>query len=426
MFLSKKPITKYERHKRRMRLREIQKKQQLEKERIEIEQKRQHQENIDSLKKFKVPSLQQAFPCLFSIVEKLPLSVHIHFGGCPQTFHRRHSYLKQKTKQYISMCSLLKQPFFEQEYLQMAYWFEKEQRCKHHFLQLVQCWLYKRYKGRMLNTEDPVTLCIPKIPVYLFDIQRRGSYIFEATTLKQHMESELFYSEWLFPQTKHPKNPFTNLEFRECQRIHLISTLRTLNRGSWALEAYQSLKWDLERLKAEYAIPLKLSALTSMLRTPTSDETIEFMEEFIEKQIRINKLTKEFQTTFPILKWAVVFAADSSYIQQWRMLFQKYYSYSIVHGLDINEYDVSEEEMLFLRTIKKEAKELLYDKVSIHRITSLFETKQSEESDSDSDSDSVLSISSSEAPNQELQRVIAQLENGSIQILINTNEILHD
>jgi hypothetical protein len=346
-------LSKLERH--RLRMKERKKK---------AKQGNQNQQTINPFHNVKFPSLQETFPCLLVLAKNIPVSVLIHFTVCPKTFLGRRTYIQTKTAEHLRMYNLLKKPFLEQEFLQMTYWFEKEQRCRVHFLQLLQHWLYKRYKDRMLNTTDPVTMITPQVPIYLFDVKRRGSYVFEASCLKKRIESELFYSEWMFPQPKHPKNPLTNLEFTESQRISLLHNLREKQYGSWIYEAYRIHGWNLETLKLQYAIPLKLESLNDLIRNPTCDDTIEYLQEFIEKQYRIHKLFKAMKKDHHVLNWGAEYAIDTPYIRTWLKIFKKYYSYTISHSIDEHD-DINQEDLKYIETIEDETKLLLVDTISI-------------------------------------------------------------
>jgi len=207
-------LTPLERHKWRQReqiRKEKEENAKQEAEKLRLEKARNDEEifkrNRESMANYRLPSVDRLFPCLLSKAANIPITALIHFCSCPSTFKGRQLYLSEKQKEYFIMCTLLKRPFFECEILSLTHWFIMEQKYKIAFKKLLNHWLYNKYKDRKLNTEDPVTLQEPENPVHVFDVNRRGMYIFEASCLKKRIETELMYSEWLFPEPKHPKNP---------------------------------------------------------------------------------------------------------------------------------------------------------------------------------------------------------------------------
>jgi len=311
----------------------------------------------------------QLFPCLFSYVKSIPDSILIDFSKCPPFFLERIAYLKEKKKILMNPFSILNNPSFESEYNLLRTWFEKERRCLYAFKKLVSIWIYKKYKDRQLNTEDPITMTIPRVPIYIFDVSQRGMYVFEAYCLKKHMETELFYSEWMFPEPNHPKNPLTNLEFTESQRIAILTALRRNNLCSWVCEAYRSLQWDMEMLKDQFQIPLKLQALRNLVRTPYSEETIELVQEYILDEYAYHKLARSSaHINIRILKWAVQHMYTCSYIQKWTALFEDSYKSSILFG----EYDHTEDHKIEIYRYHMRSKELFYDTVSYETIKTAY------------------------------------------------------
>jgi len=234
---------------------------------------------------------------------------------------------------------------------------------------VVSLWLYKRYKGRILNTEDPATLCAPIVPISVFDVRQRGMYRFELSSLKKQMEAELCYAEWLFPEPRHPKNPLTNLEFTEAQRISILRQFRFHNIGSWILEAYYSTEWDLIEFGSMYHIPLKLKALEYLVRNPSSDETIESVQDYILEEFKYHKLpTTTICVSMRILNWAVKNSYTTPYIQEWIKLFEEHTRASILFG----EYEPTHEYTTKLRNFHIQSKLLFCEKIQYETIRAAY------------------------------------------------------
>jgi len=335
-------LSPLERHKRRQRQRAIQTRnvlKQQQEELLRLKNAGKEEElvrlNRESMANYKVPPIDLLFPCLLSKAANIPVNALIHFCSCPATFKGRHMYYKERLADHSRMSTLLKRPFFVCELETLTKWFRLEQQLKFTFKKLLNHWIYHKYKGRQLNTEDPVTLQVPENPVYLFDVNRRGIYTFEASCLKKRIETELFYSEWLFPEPKHPKNPLTNIEFTECQKLSILQSLRQKGYGSWAFEAYRALCWNLEQFQVHYQTPLKLASLHDLIKNPSSEETIDYLQEFIEEQYDYHNISQGgVRISITVLSWAVEHEYSTPYMKQWLKLFEEYMKLKITIGVE--------------------------------------------------------------------------------------------
>lgn len=210
------------------------------------------------------------------------------------------------------------------------YWFMIESKCRTAFRNLVSRWLFKRYSRNHLNTEDPATLSEPIQPIRIFDATARGTYVFEAVSLRKSMERDLNYCDWLFPEPFHPKNPLTNLPFHMGHRLHILQQLRLYNQGSWILESYHALKWNLKAFRDIFLVPLKARALHDICRNSTSEDTIDYMSEFIEDHYGFHEIHRP--EILIILKWAVRQMPIDPYMLEWLHAFKHIYSIQIIYG----------------------------------------------------------------------------------------------
>ena len=331
--------TPLERHKKRQQYEKREKQRKARQDECMKQQEEIIKKNKEAWLNKKIPTLQEAYPCFLGIVKELPVSVHLHFISCKATFLGRYNYVKEKETQHTIVCSIIKPNFFQHEMDQLREWFQTEQRCRFAFRRLAQCWLYKKYRTRMLNTEDPVTMAKPTVPVYIYDSSKKGMYVFEASCIKKLIETDLAYSEWLFPESKHPKNPFTNMEFTESQKLSLLTSLRKVGFGSWMFEAYKTLKWDLDTFKLHHAISIKLLGLKELIQNPLSRDSKDYLIEFIEDQYDYHKGSKGLPYTLTVLIWGVNNKTSTPYIQKWYKLFEKQFRHSILTGGVQTDYD---------------------------------------------------------------------------------------
>ena len=275
---------------------------------------------------------------LLGNLETIPEFVKLAFHSCSSTYHGRQTYLKNRTDENMLM-SKNNISFIPNYIEELTKWFVKEQTVKMAFLKLLQYWRYSKYKNRMLNVEDPVTMMVPIKPIYIFDMHCGGVYVFEASSLKKRIECELTYAQWLFPCSTHPKNPLTNIEFTECQRIAILKHLRKENQSSWLFEAYRSCNWNLNIFKLYYKIPLKIAALKEIVRNPSSEEAIEYMQEFIDYHLSYHKSSSDARSYRKILNWAVEYEYNTLYMRKWLKLFEENYTYIILHTIEDVDYN---------------------------------------------------------------------------------------
>jgi hypothetical protein len=263
-----------------------------------------------------------------------PLNVMFTMAFQSKKLIKRKEYFEMIFKQ---LCLLKKNKMYKVELTHIEYdlkqkilWFRKDQRVQQLFRQLSQLWLYKKYRNRLLNTEDPVTLSEPEKPVILFDVRSRGTYRYEAKPLLKYMESELSYTNWLFPEPKHPKNSLNNLQFTEGQRIEIYQTLKSYGYTSWILEAYMKCQWNLVMFRDIYCTALKLEGLKSLIRNPSSEELQTLLYEFIEDHYNYHDI--QFGSYLPILQWAILNHPDDPYMKKWLSVYNKFTTFEIMYG----------------------------------------------------------------------------------------------
>ncbi len=280
-------------------------------------------------------------PSILACSPKLPPSVRFEFSACQVGFTNRQEKLKMlreeftlytniQDKQYKIPIEILKEDLELKEK-----WFQIESRCITAFRSLVALWLYKKYSKRQLNTEDPATLCEPTKPIQIFDGIVRGMYVFEAVTLKKHIEGALSYAEWLVPYPKPPTNPLTNIPFTKAQLLKILDDMRSYRIGSWIFEAYRRLEFIVPIFREIFMVPVKIRALEDMIRNPTSENTIELVTEFVQEEFDSGEIP--FTTHLEIIKWAIEKMPEHPYIQEWMTLYHSYTSSVILHGANIDK-----------------------------------------------------------------------------------------
>jgi hypothetical protein len=214
-------------------------------------------------------------------------------------------------------------------------WMFRNQSLRTAFKRLAQLWLYKRYRGRYLNTVDVATLEEPKKAISVYDSKAKGMYTFEATTLKRCIDSDLSFTSWLFPEPHIPRNTWTNCAFTIPQLLTIQRGLYRYEMTSVFLEIFKKSRWNLALYLEMYTIPIKLEGLRNMIQNTTSDEYITLISEFIEDEHDYHDI--EYVSHLTILKWAVSHCTKDAYMLEWVRVFEEYTRiciYNSGRGLD--------------------------------------------------------------------------------------------
>lgn len=113
----------------------------------------------------------------------------------------------------------------------------------------------------LVNTEDIVTLEVPKNPVYVFNFRRRISYVYEASTIKRAINERLLSSDYMFAEPRTPLNILSNEPFTYNQCVSIYYQLKAYGLSSWALELYKKYGFDIHKFELYCSQQLKLSAI---------------------------------------------------------------------------------------------------------------------------------------------------------------------
>lgn len=269
-------------------------------------------------------------------LNRLPNDLGFQFLFLQQGITQRYNYLESQ-KECIRHLLFYKVSIdidikkYETKIKRLRFWIQKDQFVRTAMRRLVQIWLYKRYRNRYINTEDPATLSEPRLPIFVFDPKARGSYIFDAFSLRRSIQMNLTFTDWMFPEPAAPKNPLTNLPFTMPQVLRIIEQLRAVNATNWWIEAYYQLKFNLEYLKNIFDVPLKINSLTEIIKNRTSEEYIEYLQEFIEEQFDAHDI--EFNSHLTILNWAAALLPNDRYMIKWGKIMFEFKKFRILYSI---------------------------------------------------------------------------------------------
>lgn len=134
---------------------------------------------------------------------------------------------------------------------------------------LILNWQIKKCIKNCKNTEDPVTMEIPKNPVRVIDFKNRLSFIYEAASLKRVIENRLLFSDYMFPEPKVPVNLLTNQPFTYGQIISIINQCKRYGYVSWIIQCFKEANANLEFFLSHNKQKLKVEAIKAYFKKPS-------------------------------------------------------------------------------------------------------------------------------------------------------------
>jgi hypothetical protein len=292
--------------------------------------KKRYNKNIPVLKP--KTSFEIKNPHMFFTAVNCPIMYRTWLQFMGQSITDRYIYfdnlrLAKANKHSMSFLKLHQMEIYRRYLL---FWVKKEQNVRTQMRKLVAMWLRKRYESRMLNTEDPATLVEPNKPVLIFDSKARGSYVFEASTIKRQLEENLGYCKWFVSEPQAPKNPLTNLPFHTGQVAEIFRQLAIYGYSSWILEGFKDNHYNLGDFLEFFRQPLRMRTVDHCCKNPTCEDTQEFVEEFMEDEFEHHDIP--YNSTLTILKWALNHKTDLKYVRSWITAWAEYYTNVIKYG----------------------------------------------------------------------------------------------
>jgi len=104
---------------------------------------------------------------------------------------------------------------------------------------ILYTWKIRAATRNIKNVEDPITLEVPKKPVYVMDIKRRLSFVYDARSLRKAIENRLLFSDYMFAEPLEPVNLLTNEPLTYGQILSIVRQCRAHGESSWVLDELQ-------------------------------------------------------------------------------------------------------------------------------------------------------------------------------------------
>lgn len=224
--------------------------------------------------------------------------------------------------------------YFELELKAMEAADAHEKDIRHRFHRFVALYRLYRMRRRPLNTDDPATLCPPRIPIVLHDWTAKGVWCFEAASLRDHISAELTHVSYDFPKSLPPRNPLTNLSFTYSQLLSLRRQLCAVGKTNSIIEGFYELNFKVGVYQSVYWKAIQLRAFERSYADQRGDEFREkFCEFFTELVYTLIKINMRAQID-ELFHWAVAHAITMPYMQEWKGIYRQYQLTEILYKED--------------------------------------------------------------------------------------------
>lgn len=184
------------------------------------------------------------------------------------------------------------------EWIKVKYIYSKLFCFRRNLLALIFRWQIHKCIKNIKNTEDPVTLEIPKKPVYVIDFVNRSSFIYEASTLRRTIQDRILLSDHMFPMPKKPVNILTNKEFTFNQLYSIIRQCKNYGETSWVFESLMDLSGNYARFLTHNKQALKLKAISNFFDNSSHYVIRETIVDYFTHEAESVSLNEATMTSF--------------------------------------------------------------------------------------------------------------------------------
>lgn len=142
--------------------------------------------------------------------------------------------------------------------------------------------LYRFSKLSSSNTEDIVTMEVPKYPVWIVDWENNTKYVFEAHTLIKDITTRLLHHDGIFAEPQFPRNPLTNLNLTTAQLVCVWRQIFSMPlKVSFAITAFKLAGFSIDRFELINDVYLQINALKDTMNLGKCFDYREKMEDFM-------------------------------------------------------------------------------------------------------------------------------------------------
>ena len=131
---------------------------------------------------------------------------------------------------------------------------------------LTRAWKIRKLFNAIKNTEDVVTMEPPKNTVFVRDIVRGYSFVFEASSIRKLIENRLLFSDYMFSTPLEPINPYTNIAFTLGQMYSIIQQCKSHGQYSWILDTYKTAECNVKKFRIYNCQKLNIEAINAYFK----------------------------------------------------------------------------------------------------------------------------------------------------------------
>lgn len=202
------------------------------------------------------------------------------------------------------------------------------QKVLYAFKRLLNAWRYKNL--RTMNEDDPITLSLPKNPVYIFT--PKFKFVYEAESIALDIHKRLLNHDGQIPEPLYPRNLLTNEIMTLPQMMSVSKQCKNFGYSYWTIEAFRKSSYCIDDFTRSQRNPLRYNAIIKIISNPLDPDGIETITDFIHTQFDYHNIPYPTSTYV----WAIRSIPNDSVILQWKSLCKKWYSCLIFDNITPN------------------------------------------------------------------------------------------
>lgn len=206
---------------------------------------------------------------------------------------------------------------------------------------LIFRWRVNKCMTNVKNTEDPVTLEVPRNVIRVIDFKNKSSFVYDSLALRKTIETRVLYSDYMFPEPKDPINLLSNTPFTYSQLLSIINQFRSYKDSSWILEDLYKYNCDLGLFAIYNKQRLKIEAINVYFKRPSyiiRETTLDFFGAEADEYELSEDTVQRFATLYD-------YKSETHMVLKWIRLTREYYIAKEIQDvmmIKTNERDVSD------------------------------------------------------------------------------------
>lgn len=220
-----------------------------------------------------VPMWLQPNRYVRKIISKLPRSIRKRMNYLEKFMDEEDAYDDEDNELYYH----LRNQVYDTYILEM--------RLRERMRAFVRRWRQRRIDRRSDESIDPITQCPPEKEVEIYDWDTKTKFVFDATSLATHIETQLLHHDSGFANPQCPRNPWTNIKFSYNQLLSIYFQLKHHRELRWGLITLYEHQFDKSVWHRYHLSTITMKAVKNSLITLDSIYSKELLEDFIIVQI---------------------------------------------------------------------------------------------------------------------------------------------